>query len=195
MKSIARFSDLKTLPKEIKVIYNGNPILHKPLPSFQGPWDPNGLAVLKDRLFSAISKITPGLPTTYGFAAPQMGVAERVFAMKTIDEKIHIMIDPEILEASNEKYVTLEGCLSIPKYMMKIKRPAEIKVKFWDEKGKIHTTGFRDFEAIVFQHELDHLEGKTLFDRVESTKEIIHADLLTCLEENPELIEMLKDCK
>ena len=101
-----------------------------------------------------------------GIAAPQIGIMKRFFiAMPHVDaedeetrDKIYVMINPEITyrEGSQE---SSEGCLSVPGYMGLVDRPYKIRIKGTDLQGVEHEYEFEGFEATVFCHEYDHLEG------------------------------------
>ena len=102
-----------------------------------------------------------------GLAAPQVGVLKRVVVMdcSELDEKNpKILINPEIIWSSEEKFVFEEGCLSIPEIREKITRPAEVKVKFTNIDGSLYEDHFKDLWAICIQHEIDHLNGKLFID-------------------------------
>ena len=101
-----------------------------------------------------------------GIAAPQVGVMKRMFlAMPHVDaedeetrNKIYVMINPEITyrEGTQE---SSEGCLSVPGYMGLVDRPEKIRIKGTDLDGIEHEYEFEGFEATVFCHEYDHLDG------------------------------------
>ena len=101
-----------------------------------------------------------------GIAAPQIGIMKRFFiAMPHVEaedeelrEKIYYMINPEITfrEGTQE---SSEGCLSVPGYMGLVDRPYKIRIKALDLEGEEHEYEFEGFEATVFCHEYDHLDG------------------------------------
>lgn len=101
-----------------------------------------------------------------GIAAPQVGVMKRFFvAMPHVDaedeetrDKIYYMINPEITyrEGTQE---SSEGCLSVPGYMGLVDRPEKIRIKATDLEGNEQEYEFEGFEATVFCHEYDHLDG------------------------------------
>lgn len=101
-----------------------------------------------------------------GIAAPQIGIMKRFFiAMphvesddEAIREKIYYMINPEITykEGTQE---SSEGCLSVPGYMGLVDRPYKIRIRATDLDGEEHEYEFEGFEATVFCHEYDHLDG------------------------------------
>lgn len=111
-----------------------------------------------------------------GIAAPQVGVHKRViivdasFHKKTTEcNGLLIMLNPQIIEFSGES-INREGCLSVPDYTGNVKRSFFIKTKFLDINGKekiIQTSGF---EAVVIQHEIDHLDGILFIDRITNLK-------------------------
>jgi peptide deformylase len=127
-------------------------------------------------------------PVGVGLAAPQVGIAKRIFLAKPQEKgKTLVFINPEIIEASEgeeipilpnsakvelmkkmaEKKKTrpgrkgklLEGCLSVPNIWGNVSRKKDIKVKYWDLDGRQHVEDFKGFPAIIIQHELDHLNG------------------------------------
>jgi peptide deformylase len=83
-----------------------------------------------------------------------------------------VLINPEILEASKETEVRDEGCLSFPGIYAPVRRPVEIKVEFVDLNGKSRTLHLKHFVARVVQHEMDHLHGVLLVDRMGNLKKI-----------------------
>lgn len=92
-----------------------------------------------------------------GLSANQIGVPTRMFVMRA--ESVIGVINPRIVEVSNEQVVLEEGCLSYPNLFVKIKRPKTIKVRFTHPDGKTETKTFDGITARVFQHEMDHLNG------------------------------------
>ena len=101
-----------------------------------------------------------------GIAAPQVGIMKRFFiAMPHVDsedeelrDKIYYMINPEITYKEGTQDSS-EGCLSVPGYMGLVERPQKIRIKAQDLDGVEHEYEFEDFEATVFCHEYDHLDG------------------------------------
>lgn len=99
-----------------------------------------------------------------GLAAPQVGINKRLFIMGN-DMKIVAYINPEIIEGIGEQ-VGMEGCLSFPELRLAVKRFEEVKIRYQNEMGEVvydHLTGLA---AIVFQHELDHLNGICFVEKV-----------------------------
>lgn len=100
-----------------------------------------------------------------GFAANQMGLASRVFAMQ-IDQGVRFYYNPEILTRSDEQVVLEEGCLSFPGLFFKVKRASKVMVRYQDAGGIFHEEELDGMLARCFQHELDHLDGVCFTDRV-----------------------------
>lgn len=106
-----------------------------------------------------------------GLAAPQVGEMIRLFVMDTGwkdgDMRPVVCIDPEILHVSDETSVMAEGCLSIPGVLARVTRPDRIVLAYTDLSGSRREESLSGAEARCAQHELDHLDGKVHFDRLE----------------------------
>ena len=110
-----------------------------------------------------------------GLAAPQVGLAIRLLVIDLVafkDDKPDlanfnvVMINPEILERSEEQVTAEEGCLSIPGIHENVPRSVKIKIKYLDPNFVEHIEEFEGFKARVVQHEYDHLEGNLFTDKV-----------------------------
>ncbi len=103
-----------------------------------------------------------------GIAAPQIGVSKRIFiacpTMKRGEE--FVVVNPEILEAKGHE-VGAEGCLSLPGVSGDIPRAKKVRFRFHDRAGKVQEMEVKDLFARIIQHELDHLDGILLIDRVD----------------------------
>jgi len=127
-----------------------------------------------------------------GLAAPQIGISERFF-IYDIGEKLNVVINPEILERSDEKEIGEEGCLSLPEIFDKVPRSVFIETKYFDQNGQEHVKKFEGYEARVFQHEFDHLNGKLFIDYLTMVKRRL---IKTKLEEiKRKSAEILKEIK
>jgi peptide deformylase len=108
-----------------------------------------------------------------GLAAPQVGVPIRMMVIdvtaKTTREGLKVLVNPVIVQKSRNKLVR-EGCLSFPEYLANIKRAQRVTVNCQDIFGETVTYELDGFEAVAVQHELDHLDGVLLIDRVQSLK-------------------------
>jgi len=102
-----------------------------------------------------------------GISAIQIGVPYRIFLAGHIDEP-ELFINPTIEKLSPYKKSDFEGCLSCPNVMVKIKRASYVIVRYTSVRNgqyvKIRRK-FKDFDARVVQHEIDHLNGYLITDR------------------------------
>ncbi len=109
-----------------------------------------------------------------GLAAIQIGVPQRVvtidLAKKDEPNNPVVLINPEILSVSEETSVYEEGCLSIPEYYEEVSRPASVKVRYTDIKGKAQEMDADGLMATCIQHEIDHLDGKLFIDYLSKLK-------------------------
>ena len=105
-----------------------------------------------------------------GLAAPQVGVMQRVFVMdpgwKEGEMTPYVCINPEIIATSEEKGHGLEACLSIPGIEAEVLRHREITLRYTDVNGKLREDRLTGAAAICAQHEMDHLDGRVIFDRL-----------------------------
>ncbi len=112
-----------------------------------------------------------------GLAAPQVGVSKRVIV---IDDKVTeegergphplYMVNPEIIEKSEEMILFNEGCLSVPGQSAEVERHFKVKVKYLDYNGKEQVLEAEDYLAVIIQHETDHLDGILYIDRISRLK-------------------------
>ena len=103
-----------------------------------------------------------------GLAAPQIGVARRLLVYRARDEDdAHVLINPELVERSEEVEVGTEGCLSLlgGELQVPVERHLRIRVTAQDAAGDPVELDAEGFEARVIQHEIDHLDGVLIFDR------------------------------
>lgn len=110
-----------------------------------------------------------------GLAAPQVGVLSRILIVDGSDLTDvydylkgfrRVMINPVLLEESEETAEFGEGCLSLPNLHLDVVRPARIKVEYYDENFERKVEEFDRFACRMIQHEMDHLDGKVFVDRV-----------------------------
>lgn len=106
-----------------------------------------------------------------GLAAPQVGVNKRLMvynpsgdSKKWLEETI--LVNPQIVEFSDAQDTETEGCLSFPDMNGEVARSKWIKVEAMNLKGKKMKKKFNGWEARIFQHEYDHLDGKVYIDRL-----------------------------
>jgi peptide deformylase len=106
-----------------------------------------------------------------GLAAPQVGVNKRLMVYNESGDKKKwldeiVMVNPRIIEFSDAKEVAGEACLSFPGMNGEVERSKWIKVEALNLKGKKIKKKFKDWEARIFQHEYDHLDGLVYIDRL-----------------------------
>lgn len=111
-----------------------------------------------------------------GLAAPQVGDLRRMVVCdpgageEDEGRTLYLMVNPVIVERSKELIEGDEQCLSVPEIVVRVKRHFRITMEWLDPLGDPQRASFEDWAAIVLQHELDHLQGSTLYDRASSLK-------------------------
>ncbi len=101
-----------------------------------------------------------------GLAAPQVGVQKRLYTYDVGDDP-GVIINPEIVESSGE-WVYDEGCLSVPGFSFEIVRPKVVTVRGIDLDGKEVVLEGDELMGRLIQHEIDHLDGVLLLDRLDT---------------------------
>ncbi|GAB4485001.1 MAG: peptide deformylase [Thermodesulfovibrionales bacterium] len=108
-----------------------------------------------------------------GLAAPQVGVSQRLAVIdvssREEESPLLVLVNPEIVGAEGEIEFE-EGCLSFPEYTTKIRRSAQVKVRAKDREGRGFELETGGLLAIALQHEIDHLDGILLIDRISPIK-------------------------
>lgn len=116
-----------------------------------------------------------------GLAAPQISQSKRIIIVASRPTPRYpsaplmeptVMINPGFQVLSNGQEKNWEGCLSIPGVRALVPRYQEILVHYTDQQGNLVEVKLSGFVARIFQHEVDHLEGKTYLDRVENNIDI-----------------------
>lgn len=137
-------------------------------------------------------------PPGVGLAANQVGLNLSIFIIKpTQKSKTKVFINPKIIKTiltnstnltsstkKKRKRVKLEGCLSIPRIWGPVKRAERIFVNYQDLTGRKYLKWFTGFEAIILQHEVDHLNGIVFTQRAVEQKGQLYR------EENDELVKI-----
>ncbi|WP_158209370.1 peptide deformylase [Myroides phaeus] len=135
------------------------------------PEDEN-LKLLISRMYQTVrDENKPGV----GIAAPQVGIARRLFIAQRMDKKdnpFEFFINPEIVWFSNIKRRGEEGCLSIPDAYGDVHRSLAIQITYYDMSGTHFQEVVEGFTAVIMQHEMDHLNGVLFTDRMEEQAEI-----------------------
>jgi peptide deformylase len=132
------------------------------------------LQILIDDMIETMRE-APGV----GLAAPQVGVPERVIVVEyaepeeaeegeepqEVEPKLYVMVNPEIVKASADTEVGVEGCLSIPGLVGEVERTYEIRIKGLNRRGQPMKLKAEGWLARIFQHEIDHINGVLFTDQ------------------------------
>jgi peptide deformylase len=107
-----------------------------------------------------------------GLAATQVDVHERLVVIDTSEERDDplVLINPEIIAASDEMIIWEEGCLSVPTIYDKVERHASIRVRATNRDGEKYEFDADELLAVCVQHELDHLMGKVFVEYLSPLK-------------------------
>jgi peptide deformylase len=156
---------------ERPVVAIPNPILKQPAAAVGGVD-----AALGQDLVDTM-QVSPGC---VGLAAPQIAVSRRAFCLdvsgnRQVQKKqwphhgLVVLFDPEILHSEGSE-IRREGCMSVPDFTADVRRALRVVVRGTDDRGRERVIEAEAFEARAFQHELDHLDGKLILDRVASLR-------------------------
>ncbi len=137
--------------------------------------------VLKERMLATVKDT---LDEGVGIAAPQVGISRRVIAVQRFDkegEPFEFYVNPVIVSFSESTVLGKEGCLSVPDVVGTVRRSKQIElsyddldsytstdggIRITDEKVKRKTETVKGYTAIIFQHEVDHLDGILFIDKM-----------------------------
>lgn len=124
------------------------------------------------RLIGALIRTMRHHRRCVGLAAPQVGSGLRVAVMDATghpkadaSQGLIVLVNPAILEREGS-VVHREGCLSIPDFTGNVRRASRVCIRAFDEFGSLRERWLEGFEAVVAQHEIDHLDGTLFLDRV-----------------------------
>ena len=104
-----------------------------------------------------------------GLAATQVGILHRLLVYRVPgdpESPVHVLVNPELEWASEERALFHEGCLSLPGVWVDVERPAAVRVRARDASGEDVVVEASGAEASVVQHEMDHLDGVLILDRI-----------------------------
>jgi len=176
----------------LPIVGYGDPVLRK-----------KGVDISKDdpNLKQIIADMYETMYNAYGvgLAAPQVGLAIRLFVVDTKpfsdDEDLpkeeqeqlagfrKTFINPVMVKEEGEEWGFNEGCLSIPEVREDVYRPEKITIEYYDEDFNKHTGVYDGLIARVIQHEYDHIEGILFTDKISSLKKrLIHKKLQNIME-------------
>ncbi|HUU11698.1 MAG TPA: peptide deformylase [Phycisphaerae bacterium] len=108
-----------------------------------------------------------------GLAAPQVGLSLKVVVVSADGQpgKEMVLVNPEIVSTEGAE-VAEEGCLSFPGIFVKIRRFHRVGVRYRDVRGEVHEAEVEGLLARAVQHELDHLDGRLLVDRMSPVQRV-----------------------
>lgn len=148
---------------KLEILKNPNPLLRVKTVKIKDPLAKE----VQELVLNMLETMTAGKGV--GLAATQIGSNLRLCVINT-DGEDYILINPQITSKSKEKIVSEEGCLSFPGKFFPISRHAEVQVRYFDEKGQQKKLKGRDLLARALQHEIDHLDGVLIIDRIKKGK-------------------------
>jgi peptide deformylase len=130
------------------------------------------------RAFENLAETMAHFPGCVGLAAPQLGYSLRCLVVDVSrspragkNHGLLKLVNPVLLEASQWK-ISREGCLSFPDLLANVKRAQRIRVSALDSRGEKLDLVCEGFEAVVLQHEMDHLDGILFLDRIRSSRDL-----------------------
>ena len=100
-----------------------------------------------------------------GLAATQVGVLRRVLVFSPEEDRVVVLVNPEVVRRSDEIEADDEGCLSIQEITVPVERPVSVRIEGRDERGEAVGYDLEGMAARIAQHEFDHLDGKLILDR------------------------------
>ncbi len=155
----------------LDVLQLGNPLLREKSKSVENFADKELKEIinnLKDTLVYIQKKEGLGR----GIAAPQIGYLKRVIFLN-FEGKSWAMINPKIVEKSDEKFTVWDSCFCVNlAFFVEVERYKRIKVEFQDESGNKKTMEVEGDLSELLQHEIDHLDGILVVDRISDPKRI-----------------------
>jgi len=130
----------------------------------------SGFGEVDDDVRRLLERMTDVMMTSHGvgLAAPQIGVLRRVLVYRVSEEQgVRALVDPQVLERSEETAVDTEGCLSLlgGELSIPVERHTRVRIAGLDGAGDAVEFDAEGFEARVIQHEIDHLDGVLMIDR------------------------------
>jgi peptide deformylase len=155
------------------------PVVTYPHPALKRVADPVGW--ISDGLRALAQDLVDTMrhgPATVGLAAPQVGQSVRAFVLDVSGHPragsshgLVILFDPHVIDAADAE-VRREGCLSVPHLTANVRRALRVSVGGLDQEGRRRAYHMEGFEARAVLHEIDHLDGLLILDRVAAASEL-----------------------
>jgi peptide deformylase len=124
------------------------------------------IQLLKSRMLATVND---SLNSGVGIAAPQVGIGIKMILVKRFDkigQPFEAYYNPKITELSDSINSGSEGCLSLPGYKGTVERSQRINISYFDSTGEKKKEEISGFTAVIFQHEIDHLNGILYYDHI-----------------------------
>ncbi len=169
----------------ISTLQLGDPKLKLPNKEIKKFKDPKIKKVIKDLTDTMVKG------NLIGMAGPQIGYNFKIFVTQPrktqyrklpFEDKLRVYINPKIVKLSKEQIIIWEGCGCVgvtDMFFGPVKRPREIIVEAFDQKGKKFSLKCDGILARVIQHEVDHLNGIEFIEKVDDYKKIMHQEHYT----------------
>lgn len=168
IKSILNADSLKPM-RVYKITNQADSVLLRAKSSYINP-NPKD-SVLKHFVNRLYATVTDSMSLGVGIAAPQVGILKNIIWVQRFDKEnfpFEVYLNPQILEYSEKKQVFREGCLSIPNRTDTVKtRAYAIKLAYDTMEAEHKTETIEGFTSVIFQHEIDHLNGILYLDHLE----------------------------
>jgi len=155
----------------LDIITAPHPVLEQPArvvrPDEFGPDLEHLVSDMAETMYAA-----PGV----GLAAPQVSDARRILVLDPGErhergQRFFALVNPRIVERSDDTIPWLETCLSVPEFEIEVQRNRMVKVEWQNPgDGEPRSGWFEDYESVIVQHEIDHLQGTILLDRASRFK-------------------------
>lgn len=165
----------------LKIVQAGEPVLRAPA----SPVPKEQIELAQTKVLIDWMRDTMRDAPGVGLAAPQVGISLQLAVIEDRPEylrdvspelladrdrhpvEFHALINPRIVERSEEQVEFYEGCLSLAGFSALVKRSRAVTVEYLDEQGEEHRVEARGWYARILQHEIDHLNGTLYIDRME----------------------------
>ena len=185
-----------------KIAHIGHPILRKP--TLDVPLE----TISTDKIKNLIRKLAEIMYefNGAGLAANQIYESYRICVLEVKNNlrykhlpeiPFKVLINPKIISKNSKKiFSSYEGCLSVPNIRGRVNRSYDIKVEYYDENAKYNLEHVKGFQAIVYQHEIDHLDGILFTDKVEDKSSLVtFENYIKYYEEDyrQELMDLIND--
>ena len=161
------------MPQELRVYHHPHRVLQQKATKVEDIHHPHIQQLIDDMVYTCERQ--KGM----GIAAPQVGYSLAIFILMSHPNPrypyapvmpVTAVINPTILEYSQEQVLDWEGCLSIPDKRGQVFRSEKIYVRYHDRDGEEVFVDYEGFIARVFQHEYDHLQGTLFFERMKEMR-------------------------